>query len=77
MKIKRGLSLNSGQNKRRLGNNRGQIMRKGLNRGQIGKTRLNKMGNPSNGPADVTWLNMFCLDGYYWSMYELVTSDHR
>ena len=24
----------------------------------------NKMGNPSNGPAAVTWLNMFCLDGY-------------
>ena len=22
------------------------------------------MGNPSNGPAAVTWLNMFCLDGY-------------
>ena len=22
------------------------------------------MGNPSNGPAAVTWLNMFCSDGY-------------
>ena len=26
--------------------------------------QYNKMGNPSNGPAAVTWLNMFCLDGY-------------
>ena len=40
MKIKRGLSLNADQSKHKLGNNRGQIMRKGSNRGQIGKTRL-------------------------------------
>ena len=26
------------------------------------------MGNPSNGPAAVIWLNLFCLGGYYVSM---------
>ena len=36
----------------------------------------NKMVNPSNGPAAMTWFNMFCLDCYYGSMYELVTDDH-
>ena len=25
---------------------------------------INKMGNPSNGPAAVTWLKMVCLHGY-------------
>ena len=28
------------------------------------RERGNKMGNPYNGPAAVTWLNMFCLDGF-------------
>ena len=27
-------------------------------------SKQNKMGNPSNGLASVTWLNMYCLDGY-------------
>ena len=40
------------------------------------KRKENKIGNPSNGPAGVTWSNMFCLDGYYGIMYELVTGDH-
>ena len=29
-----------------------------------GDEKANKMGNPYNGPAAMTWLNMFCLDGY-------------
>ena len=32
----------------------------------------NKMGNPSNGPAAVIWLNMFCLDGFFGHRCRLV-----
>ena len=31
------------------------------------------MGNPSNGPAALTWLNLFYHDGYYDSTCNLVT----
>ena len=42
--------------------------------GQINKrARMNKMGNPYNGPAAVKWYNIFCLDGYYGSTCKLVT----
>ena len=33
-----------------------------------------KMGNPTNGPAAVTWLNIFCPGGYHACMCGLVTS---
>ena len=33
----------------------------------------NKMGNPSNGRAAVTWLNMLCLDVYHGFICILVT----
>ena len=34
------------------------------NSGTCEQVEQNKMGNPSNGPAAMTWLNMFCRDGY-------------
>ena len=37
---------------------------------------LNKIGNPSNGPAVVTWLNMFCLGGYNVSVFKMSMSGH-
>ena len=35
------------------------------------------MGNPSDGPAAVTWLNVFCIHGYYGYMPKLVTTGNR
>ena len=37
---------------------------------------FNKMGNPSNGPAAATYLNMFCLDGYNIYICKMVTCGH-